>query len=105
MIPPNDLVTLTERPEHFTVVGSGKTGIDACLWLLQHAVDPADITWVMPRDAWLFDRARIQPGPPSGSMGSSLPCWTGRPARYQPGGSADRPASRRPDWSCVSRRT
>lgn len=73
VIPPNDLVALTARPEHFTVVGSGKTGIDACLWLLQHSVDPADITWIMPRDAWLFDRARIQPGPPSGSMGSSLP--------------------------------
>ncbi len=64
VVPPNDLVTLTERPAHFTVVGSGKTGIDACLWLLQHSVDPADITWIMPRDAWLFDRARIQPGPP-----------------------------------------
>ncbi|TKJ18391.1 NAD(P)/FAD-dependent oxidoreductase [Blastococcus sp. CCUG 61487] len=73
VIPPNDLVTLAGRPAHFTVVGSGKTGIDACLWLLQHSVDPADITWIMPRDAWLFDRARIQPGPPSGAMGSSLP--------------------------------
>lgn len=64
VIPPNELVTLAARPAHVTVVGSGKTGIDACLWLLQHGVDSADITWVMPRDAWLFDRARIQPGPP-----------------------------------------
>ena len=73
VIPPNDLVSLAARPEHVTVVGSGKTGIDAVLWLLQHGVDPADLTWVVPRDAWLFDRARIQPGPPSGAMGSSLP--------------------------------
>ena len=84
VIPPNDLVTLTERPAHFTVVGSGKTGIDACLWLLQHSVDPADITWVMPRDAWLFDRARIQPGPPSGSMGSSLPAGMDVPPGTSP---------------------
>jgi len=84
VMPPNDLVALTERPAHYTVVGSGKTGIDACLWLLQHSVDPADITWIMPRDAWLFDRARIQPGPPSGSMGSSLPAGLDLP----PGTSA-----------------
>jgi hypothetical protein len=46
----------------YVVVGSGKTGIDACLWLLTHGVIPASIRWIMPRDAWLLDRANLQPG-------------------------------------------
>jgi hypothetical protein len=44
------------------VVGSGKTGMDACLWLLQNGVYPERIRWIRPRDAWLLDRAHSQPG-------------------------------------------
>jgi hypothetical protein len=44
------------------VIGSGKTGIDACLWLLQNGVPPGRIRWIMPRDAWLLNRAHSQPG-------------------------------------------
>lgn len=62
-ITPNQLPTLIQRPSHYTVVGTGKTGIDACLWLLNHDVDPSDVTWIAPRDAWLLDRTHIQPGP------------------------------------------
>ena len=43
------------------VVGGGKTGIDACLWLLENQVNPDDICWIMPRDAWLMDRKNTQP--------------------------------------------
>ena len=46
----------------YTVVGSGKTGMDAILWLLENGVPPSSIRWVMPRDAWLLNRANIQPG-------------------------------------------
>ncbi|QIK11609.1 NAD(P)/FAD-dependent oxidoreductase [Streptomyces sp. ID38640] len=63
LITPNELPALDHPASHYTVVGAGKTGIDACLWLLQHGVDPSGITWIMPRDAWLLDRAQIQPGP------------------------------------------
>lgn len=63
LIAPNQLPALELRPSHYTVVGAGKTGIDACLWLLRHDVDPSDITWIAPRDAWLLDRTHIQPGP------------------------------------------
>ncbi|KAM3555237.1 hypothetical protein MY1884_005688 [Beauveria asiatica] len=42
--------------------GSGKTGIDACLWLLGQGVPQDKITWIMPRDAWLRDRESLQPG-------------------------------------------
>gem|GEM_PF-2087695 len=61
-VPLNDLVKLTQPQAGYVVVGSGKTGIDACLWLLEQGVDPDDIRWIMPRDAWLLDRANLQPG-------------------------------------------
>lgn len=48
--------------DDFVVVGSGKTGMDACCWLLQHGVDPARIRWVTPRDSWVLNRANFQPG-------------------------------------------
>lgn len=57
---PNELVTLSRPYSHYTVVGSGKTGIDTCLWLLSMGIRPQQITWVMPRDAWLYDRAHWQ---------------------------------------------
>jgi hypothetical protein len=61
-IPINDLAKLGRSYANYTVVGSGKTGIDACLWLLAHGVAPARIRWIMPRDAWFMDRANFQPG-------------------------------------------
>jgi hypothetical protein len=61
-IPINDLATLARPCAHYTVVGSGKTGIDACLWLLARGVAPSRIRWIMPRDAWFLDRANLQPG-------------------------------------------
>jgi len=61
-IPLNDLPKIRRSPAGYVVVGSGKTGIDACLWLLRNGVAPAGIRWIMPRDAWFLDRANIQPG-------------------------------------------
>ncbi len=60
-MPLNDLPKISEPPEGFVVIGAGKTGIDVCLWLLEHGVDPDDIRWIMPRDAWLIDRKNTQP--------------------------------------------
>ena len=63
LVTPNDLPK-TDRPfGGYTVVGAGKTGIDACLWLLAQGVDPQKITWIMPRDSWFVERSAIQPGP------------------------------------------
>jgi len=59
--PPNDLPTLSESADDFVVVGAGKTGADACLWLLANGVDPASIRWIMPRDSWYLNRVGIQP--------------------------------------------
>ncbi len=57
----NDLPRVAKAPEQYVVVGGGKTGIDACLWLLEKQVNPDNISWVMPRDAWLMDRRNTQP--------------------------------------------
>ncbi|KAM3566029.1 hypothetical protein ARSEF4850_000999 [Beauveria asiatica] len=62
LVTPNELVTLKQGRSSYTVVGSGKTGIDACLWLLGQGVPQDKITWIMPRDAWLRDRESLQPG-------------------------------------------
>ena len=60
-VPPNDLPGRTAH-ERYVVVGAGKTGIDTCLWLLGHGIAPERLTWIMPRDSWLLDRATMQPG-------------------------------------------
>lgn len=59
-MPLNDLPEVTESPDGFVVIGAGKTGVDACLWLLEQRIDPAKITWIMPRDAWYLDRRNTQ---------------------------------------------
>jgi hypothetical protein len=61
LIPVNDLVTLAEPPGGYTVIGGGKTAMDACIWLLDSGVPPEMIRWIRPRDAWLLDRAFYQP--------------------------------------------
>ena len=46
----------------YCVLGAGKTGIDAVCFLLEKGLDPAKISWVMPRDCWHIDREAMQPG-------------------------------------------
>jgi len=62
-MPLNDLPKVSETPDGYVVIGGGKTGIDACLWLLETGVDPDSITWIKSRDAWLLNRANTQPMP------------------------------------------
>ena len=61
-IPPNDLATYAVGRHRYVIVGAGKTGMDACLWLLRHGVAADRLTWIKPREAWLLDRALLQPG-------------------------------------------
>ena len=62
VVAPNDLPQRATGRQHYTIVGAGKTGMDACLWLLRHGVPPARVRWIMPRDSWMLNRANIQPG-------------------------------------------
>ena len=61
LVAPNDLVNLSSAPTSFTVIGAGKTAMDACTWLLENGVDPNSISWVRSRDAWYVDRSWTQP--------------------------------------------
>lgn len=61
-IPPNDLPRLAAQHRHFTVLGGGKTGVDVCLWLLANGVTAERIRWIIPRDQWFVNRAKVQPG-------------------------------------------
>ncbi|MDX1437411.1 MAG: NAD(P)-binding protein [Anaerolineales bacterium] len=63
VIPVNDLVRLSEIPGQFVIVGSGKTAMDAIVWLLDNGVDPVSVCWLRPRDPWMFNRAVVQPDP------------------------------------------
>ena len=60
-MPLNELPKLKAPAEMFNVIGGGKTGIDALLWLLEMGVHPDKIQWVISRDAWLLDRKNTQP--------------------------------------------
>ena len=56
----NELPVLKSAPKGYVIIGSGKTGMDACLWLLQNGVDADTIRWIMPRDAWMLPREFAQ---------------------------------------------
>lgn len=60
-IPLGELINLAERPAGYTIVGSGKTAMDACNWLLDSGEDPDRIRCIRPRDAWVMDRMTLQP--------------------------------------------
>lgn len=56
-VPPNDLPRQAPSSTHITVLGAGKTGFDCVLWLLANGAPPERISWVVPRDPWVFNRA------------------------------------------------
>ena len=43
-------------PQNYLVVGAGKTGVDAVLHLMDHGVSLERVHWIVPNDAWFFDR-------------------------------------------------
>ncbi len=61
-VPVNELADVTETPAKFVVIGAGKTAMDACVWLLENGVDPGNIQWIKPREAWLLNRSYSQGG-------------------------------------------
>jgi hypothetical protein len=60
-MPLNNLPSLTQPAIGFTIIGGGKTGIDAILWLLQNNIAAKTIRWIKSRDAWLINRKNTQP--------------------------------------------
>ena len=60
-VPVGALAQVTEPPTGYTIVGGGKTAMDAVTWLLERGTPPDVITWIRPRDTWLTNRANFQP--------------------------------------------
>lgn len=48
-VPLNDLPRVAHTHAAYVVIGAGKTGMDACIWLLDNGADPDSIRWIMPR--------------------------------------------------------
>jgi hypothetical protein len=61
-VPVGELAGLERPADGYTIVGGGKTALDAICWLLDRGTDPDDITWIRPQDSWVLNRAFFQPG-------------------------------------------
>lgn len=59
-VPVHRLPEVAADAGSFTILGAGKTGVDAVLWLLENGVDSERIRWVRPRDAYFHDREAFQ---------------------------------------------
>ena len=68
----NDLPAAAETASSYAVLGSGKTAVDACMWLMDNDVEPDRIRWIRPRDAWFYDRRHFQPLDQVGNMMEGL---------------------------------
>lgn len=62
VVPINELPRVAPDYERFVVVGAGKTGMDACSWLIERGVSADRIRWIVPRDSWVLNRENLQPG-------------------------------------------
>jgi hypothetical protein len=66
--PISELARVAERADGYTIIGAGKTAIDACLWLLEMGVSPDALRWIKPREAWLVNRVFAQGGELVGTL-------------------------------------
>ncbi len=64
-VTPDELTTMRRPGEGFVLIGAGKTAMDTAVWLVAQGVEPATITWIRPRDAWMLNRANLQTDPES----------------------------------------
>ena len=52
----NGLVDIKKPWKRYVVIGAGKTGIDAILYLLDNKVDSQRIVWIVSNDCWYLGR-------------------------------------------------
>lgn len=62
LVPLNALPRVASAWKRYVVAGGGKTAIDAVVFLLDAGVSPDRIQWIVPHDAWLWLREKVQPG-------------------------------------------
>lgn len=58
--PVNALPEELNQHDHFCIIGGGKTGMDAIIYLIENNISPERISWVISRDSWVIDRATTQ---------------------------------------------
>lgn len=56
-----EVARLTDPPGRYVIIGTGKTALDTCVWLLTQGVPAGAIQWVRPREAWWLNRRFYQP--------------------------------------------
>jgi len=56
-----DVARVADPPERYVIIGTGKTALDTCVWLLTQGVPASAIQWVRPREAWWVNRRLHQP--------------------------------------------
>ena len=62
LIPINKLVDEYPKWENFYVIGNGKTGFDAILYLLNNGISASRIHWICSHQPWVFHREQLQVG-------------------------------------------
>lgn len=60
LMPINGLAKLQKSWQKYVIIGAGKTGIDAVLYLLEQNISPDKIVWIMPNDSWLILREALE---------------------------------------------
>jgi hypothetical protein len=60
-IPVGELTDLRAPAAGYVIIGAGKTGMDAVVWLLDQGAPPERISWIRPRESWLLNRKHFQP--------------------------------------------
>ena len=56
LVPINGLARLQRPWKRYTVIGAGKTGLDALLHLLDQGVAPENLHWLVSNDCWYLNR-------------------------------------------------
>ena len=56
LVPINGLARLQRPWKHYTVIGAGKTGLDALLHLIDQGVAPENLRWLVSNDCWYLNR-------------------------------------------------
>ena len=56
LVPINKLAEIKSPWKRYVVIGAGKTGLDALLYLLDNNIDPEKIVWIVSNDCWFFSR-------------------------------------------------
>lgn len=61
-VPVNGLTKITKPWQKYVIIGAGKTGLDALLYLLDLKVNPENIFWIVSNDCWYLNREAIAKG-------------------------------------------